>query len=169
MSDYIYFFQGITSSYCYMGMFASFFPLHTEDRDLAAINFLHYGKPKIWIIISKDAEKMEKIIFQNLKKVNLLPDCDNIFRHKDYLLTQQFLNENNIEYQILRQKAREFIVTFPRAYHFGFNTGTNMAESVNWGTKAWLEFGRNGVQCNCERKQISGSPFDMSLIEDPED
>ena len=84
-----------------MGKFGTFFPLHSEDRDLAAINFLHYGKPKIWIIISKDAEKMENIIIQNLKKANLLPECDNIFRHKDYLLTQQFLNDNNIEYQIL--------------------------------------------------------------------
>ena len=161
-----YFFQGISASYCYMGSNSSYFPLHTEDRDLAAINFLHYGKPKIWIIISK-TQKMEKIILESLKNANLLPECDNIFWHKDYLLTREFLHVNKIEYQTLRQKPGEFVVTFPRGYHFGFNTGLNFAESVNWGTQGWLEFGKNGLQCNCCRQKLSGAPFDMSLFEDP--
>ena len=136
--------------------------------DLGAINFLHCGKPKIWIIISKDAQKLEKIILEILNNANLLTEaCDNIFRHKDYLLTRTFLNENNIEYQILRQNAGEFVVTFPRGYHFGFNTGFNIAESTNFANNEWIKFGQAGLQCTCSRKKKSGPPFEMSWFADP--
>ena len=110
-----------------MGSFTSYFPLHTEDRDLGAINFLHSGKPKIWIIISKDAQKMEKIVLETLQKGNLISEpCNNIFRHKDYILTPEFLNQHNIEYQIIVQRPGEFVVTFPRGYHEGVNSGYNL-------------------------------------------
>ena len=47
------------------------------------------------------------------------------------------------------QEAGTFIVTFPRAYHAGFNIGFNCAEAVNFTFKPWLEFGKTAVFCNC--------------------
>ena len=57
------FFQGVTNSYCYIGTHGTCFPLHTEDMDLGAVNYLHWGKPKVWYIVALcDAEKLENKI-----------------------------------------------------------------------------------------------------------
>lgn len=43
---------GVNTPYCYFGSWKTFFCWHTEDMDLAAINFLHAGKTKYWYSIS---------------------------------------------------------------------------------------------------------------------
>ena len=45
---------GITSPYLYFGMWKSTFAWHTEDMDLYALNFLHYGAPKSWYCVPPD-------------------------------------------------------------------------------------------------------------------
>jgi len=38
------------------------------------------------------------------------------------------------------QKPREFIITFPKAFHAGFSHGFNVSEAVNFVTLDWLRF-----------------------------
>jgi hypothetical protein len=49
----------------------------------------------------------------------------------------------------LVQHAGEFVITFPRGYHAGFNLGLNCAESVNFALESWVEEGRRAAVCKC--------------------
>lgn len=34
------------------------FSWHVEDYNMASINYMHFGKPKIWYVVSKDDYKL---------------------------------------------------------------------------------------------------------------
>lgn len=43
------------------------------------------------------------------------------------------------------QRAGEFIITFPDAFHGGFSHGWNCAEAVNFATVDWVPLGRTAI------------------------
>ena len=49
----------------------------------------------------------------------------------------------------IAQKEGEIMITFPLGYHSGFNTGFNVAESTNFATKRWVEYGKRATRCYC--------------------
>ena len=46
----------------------------------------------------------------------------------------------------LDQRAGQFVITFPQAYHAGFNHGFNFNEAVNFAPHDWEPFGEEGVR-----------------------
>lgn len=47
----------------------------------------------------------------------------------------------------------EFIITFPGAYHSGYNQGYNCAEAVNFASPSWIPHGRKSVNCVCGKPE----------------
>lgn len=47
-----------------------------------------------------------------------------------------------------------FIVTFPFGYHAGFNQGLNCAESTNFASPRWIDFGKKASRCVCRGDMV---------------
>ncbi|KAJ6655811.1 hypothetical protein lerEdw1_004864 [Lerista edwardsae] len=47
---------------------------------------------------------------------------------------------------VITQEAGEFMITFPYGYHAGFNHGFNCAESTNFATLRWIDYGKMATQ-----------------------
>ena len=82
-------------------------------------------------------------------------NCDQFLRHKTYLISPSLLqSQYNIKVNRLVHNEGEFVITFPYGYHSGYNLGYNCAESVNFATEAWLDYGRVAKKCNCEADSV---------------
>ncbi|KAL0190272.1 hypothetical protein M9458_012970, partial [Cirrhinus mrigala] len=51
-------------------------------------------------------------------------------------------------------EAGQFIVTFPYGYHAGFNHGFNCAESTNFATQRWIDYGKLATLCSCRKDMV---------------
>lgn len=151
--------SGITTTYLYFGRWRTSFPWHTEDGDLYSINYLHFGEPKFWYGIppmhGRDFETLASKHFPDLKA-----RCPAFLRHKSVIINPEQLTANNIPYVKTVQRRNEFIVTFPYAYHAGFNYGFNCAEAVNFASPRWIEYGKRANVCECSPSvKIEMGPF----------
>jgi hypothetical protein len=59
------------------------------------------------------------------------------------------LKDAQTRVNMLVHKQGEFVITYPRGYHAGFNLGFNCAESVNFATDDWVDYGRKAKHCKC--------------------
>ena len=152
---------GVNTAYLYLGMWKATFAWHLEDVDLYSINYIHFGAPKQWYSISQaDARRFEAAMR------NIWPqdakNCDQFLRHKTYLISPQILkSQYNIEVNRLVHHEGEFVITFPYGYHSGYNLGYNCAESVNFATEAWLDYGKIARKCNCEDDNVWVDVWDV--------
>ncbi|KAK5796217.1 hypothetical protein VI817_005502 [Penicillium citrinum] len=145
---------GVNTAYLYLGMWKATFAWHLEDVDLYSINYIHFGAPKQWYSISQeDAPKFEaamRSIWSSDAK-----NCDQFLRHKTYLVSPSLLkSQYGITVNRLVHYEGEFVITFPYGYHSGYNIGYNCAESVNFATERWLDYGRIAKKCNCEADSV---------------
>lgn len=55
------------------------------------------------------------------------------------------------------------MITFPSAYHGGFNHGFNLAESTNFAIDRWIKEGRGAGYCRCSPHSVR---IDVDRFED---
>lgn len=79
--------------------------------------------------------------------------CDQFLRHKSFAVSPYNLGGQGSRPNIMVQKQGEFVITFPRGYHAGFNMGFNCAESINFALDDWIEMGRRAKICRCESEK----------------
>ena len=132
--------SGVTRPMLYIGMLFSSFCWHTEDNWLYSINYIHTGAPKRWYGVSgHHAETFETALKAELP--HLFAAEPQILFQLTTVLHPEILKRHGVRLCTTLQKEGEFVVTFPRAYHSGFNCGFNVAESVNFATWRWLDWG----------------------------
>ncbi|KAJ1525297.1 hypothetical protein ONE63_010119 [Megalurothrips usitatus] len=144
--------EGVTTAYLYFGMWKTTFAWHTEDMDLYSINYLHFGAPKTWYAIPPEhGRRLERLAD------GFFPDqkaCPAFLRHKMSIISPQVLKHHSIPYNKITQREGEFIITFPFGYHSGFNHGFNCAESTNFASERWVEYGKRASQCSCREDMV---------------
>ncbi|XP_047445612.1 lysine-specific demethylase 4A isoform X2 [Mugil cephalus] len=145
--------EGVNTPYLYFGMWKTTFAWHTEDMDLYSINYLHFGEPKSWYCVppehGKRLERLAKGFFPGSAQ-----NCEAFLRHKMTLISPSVLKKYGIPFEKITQEAGQFMITFPYAYHAGFNHGFNCAESTNFATERWIEYGKQAVLCSCRKDMV---------------
>ena len=162
---------GVTTPYLYFGMWASVFCAHTEDMNLLSINYLHAGAPKVWYAVAagEDAQRLEQMCeghYHHAKN-----GCPEYMRHKRALISPAILKKAGIPFTTTVQYPGDAMITFPRSYHFGFNTGFNVAEATNFAVPEWVPYGRQANICLCrpDSVRIDMSKFERLLLQYEQD
>ncbi|KAM4810243.1 lysine-specific demethylase 4C isoform 1-T1 [Rhinophrynus dorsalis] len=145
--------EGVNTPYLYFGMWKTTFAWHTEDMDLYSINYLHFGEPKSWYAVppehGKRLERLAQGFFPSSSQ-----GCDAFLRHKMTLISPSILKKYGIPFDKVTQEAGEFMITFPYGYHAGFNHGFNCAESTNFATVRWIDYGKIAKLCSCSSDMV---------------
>ncbi|XP_055330868.1 probable lysine-specific demethylase 4A [Paramacrobiotus metropolitanus] len=152
--------QGVNTPYLYYGMWRAFFGWHTEDLDLYSINYIHDGAAKFWYSISpQNGRRFERLA------AALFPDqhkkCHAFLRHKSSMISHTILKSSGVPFNKIMQHEGEIIITFPFGYHAGFNCGLNVAESTNFATERWIEYGKYASICSCQEDNVK---IDMTIF-----
>lgn len=136
--------SGMKVPWMYVGMCFATFCWHNEDHWSYSINYLHWGEPKTWYgVPGSEAENFE----QSMKSAaqELFHSQPDLLHQLVTIMNPNVLMEAGVPVYRTDQQAGEFVITFPRAYHAGFNQGYNFAEAVNFAPADWLKIGRECI------------------------
>ncbi|ETI35592.1 hypothetical protein F443_18100 [Phytophthora nicotianae P1569] len=136
--------KGIMVPWLYAGMCFSTFCWHVEDHNFYSTSYLHCGAPKTWYgIPSASAEHFERTMKELTPE--LFGSQPDLHMQLVTMFSPKTLREHGVPVYRATHRPNEFIVTFPSAYHAGFNNGFNCAEAVNFATLDWLSWGAKSL------------------------
>ncbi|CDW52309.1 lysine specific demethylase 5a [Trichuris trichiura] len=128
----------------HIGSCFSTFCWHIEDHWAYSINYLHWGEPRTWYgVSSMEATKFETAMKDLAPK--LFKEHPNVLHHLITLINPTLLMNRGVNIYTVMQESGQFVLTFPRAYHAGFNHGLNCAEAVNLFPADWISTGRECI------------------------
>ncbi|KAI1091756.1 PLU-1-like protein [Rostrohypoxylon terebratum] len=137
--------SGMTVPWVYVGMIFSTFCWHNEDHFAYSINYQHFGSTKTWYgIPAADTDKFENAMREAVPE--LFETQPDLLFQLVTLLTPEQLKKAGVRVYALDQRAGQMVVTFPQAYHAGFNHGFNFNEAVNFAPSEWEPYGLAGVE-----------------------
>ncbi|KAF2436848.1 histone demethylase JARID1D [Tothia fuscella] len=137
--------SGMTVPWLYAGMCFSTFCWHAEDHYTYSANYQHLGATKTWYgIPGEDAERFEAAMRDSVPE--LFERVPDLLYQLVTLLQPEKLLAAGVRVYALDQRAGQFVITFPRAFHAGFNHGFNLNEAVNFAPSDWEPFGQEAIQ-----------------------
>lgn len=136
--------SGMTVPWIYIGSLLSTFCWHVEDHYTLSANYCHFGATKKWYgIPSYHADKFETLMKNSAP--DLFQKQPDLLHQLVTLLSPMSLIKNGIRCVYADQQPNEFVITYPRVYHAGFNCGFNFNEAVNFTMDTWLRFGEKSI------------------------
>ncbi|CAK7268795.1 hypothetical protein SEPCBS57363_003273 [Sporothrix epigloea] len=136
--------SGMTVPWVYVGMTFSTFCWHNEDHYAYSANYQHFGDTKTWYgIPGADAGKFEDAMREAVP--DLFETQPDLLFQLVTLLPPEKLKEAGVRVYAVDQRAGQLVITFPQAYHAGFNHGFNFNEAVNFAPCDWEPSGLAGV------------------------
>ncbi|KAF8115033.1 hypothetical protein N665_0030s0080 [Sinapis alba] len=155
--------SGVIVPWLYVGMCFSTFCWHVEDHHLYSLNYLHTGDPKVWYgIPGHHAASFENALKKRLP--DLFKEQPDLLHQLVTQLSPRILKEEGVSVYRAVQRSGEFILTFPKAYHSGFNCGFNCAEAVNVAPVDWLVYGQNAVEGYSKQRRKTSLSHDKLLL-----
>lgn len=155
--------SGMTVPWIYVGMAFSTFCWHNEDHYTYSVNFMHWGETKTWYgIPGDDASKFEAAI--KCEAPDLFEAQPDLLFQLVTLMNPKRVTDAGVRVYACNQRAGEFVITFPKAYHAGFNHGFNFNEAVNFALPDWLSYDRDCVQRYREHRKLPVFSHDELLI-----
>lgn len=147
--------SGMTIPWIYVGSTFSTFCWHVEDQFTLSANYQHFGATKKWYSIPQQfADRFESYMR------DLAPDLfakqPDILHQLVTLVSPFELRSSGIQCYTAEQNPGEYIITYPRVYHAGFNTGFNFNEAVNFTMSQWVPYGISASsKYRLERNKVS--------------
>lgn len=155
--------SGVLVPWLYIGMCFSSFCWHVEDHHLYSLNYMHFGAPKMWYgVPGADASKLEAAMRKHLP--DLFEEQPDLLHKLVTQLSPSILKSEGVPVYRCVQNPGEFVLTFPRAYHAGFNCGFNCAEAVNVAPVDWLPHGQNAIEHYREQGRKTSISHDKLLL-----
>lgn len=137
--------SGMTVPWIYVGMLFSTFCWHNEDHWTYSVNYQYWGATKTWYgIPGSHAERFEDVMRQEAP--DLFEGSPGLLFDLITMMNPGKIKEAGVNVYACNQGPGEFVITFPKAYHCGFNQGLNFNEAVNFALPDWVHLGRECVQ-----------------------
>ncbi|KAI9310266.1 hypothetical protein BX666DRAFT_2033269 [Dichotomocladium elegans] len=144
--------SGMMVPWLYIGMCFSAFCWHNEDHYTYSVNYMHWGETKTWYgVPGSDTEKFENTMRAAVPEL-FEQQPDLLFQLVTMLSPGRLLKEK-VKVYAVDQRPGQFVVTFPMAYHSGFNHGFNFCEAVNFAPFEWIDYGLSCVKRYKEYKR----------------
>ncbi|XP_062012499.1 lysine-specific demethylase JMJ14-like [Rosa rugosa] len=155
--------SGVLVPWLYVGMCFSSFCWHVEDHHLYSLNYLHFGDPKVWYgVPGSHATSLEQAMRKHLP--DLFEEQPDLLNELVTQLSPSVLKSEGVPVHRAIQHSGEFVLTFPRAYHSGFNCGFNCAEAVNVAPVDWLQHGQTAVELYSKQCRKTSLSHDKLLL-----
>ncbi|GME97894.1 unnamed protein product [Ambrosiozyma monospora] len=114
-------------------------------------NYCHVGSVKKWYGIPANECDLFESIFHECapdyfqKQPDLLHQLVSLLSPNKLVEMARSKKGKTLHVYHVDQGPNEFVITFPKVYHAGFNCGFNINEAVNFTMPFWLHYGQDAL------------------------